>query len=75
VDREFLQADMEKGYMTWTNEEIFQCFKPVIDRAIKLIGNQITAVRAQGKSLQVRSPTIHFVVLLVWESIRVTDEN
>lgn len=53
-DAEFPEADLEEGYMMFSNEEIYSCFDPVVDRTIELIENQIAAVRAQNKGLQVR---------------------
>ena len=60
IETEFPEAGIEEGYMTFTNEEILCCFKPVVDRILELINNQITAVVAQNKSLQVRSPSSFF---------------
>jgi hypothetical protein len=53
-EAEFPEADLEEGYMMFSNEEIYSCFDPVVDRTIELIENQIAAVRAQNKGLQVR---------------------
>jgi hypothetical protein len=39
--------------MTFTNEEILQCFEPVVNRILELVRNQIIAIQAQNRSLQV----------------------
>lgn len=54
LELEDLEADLEEGYMMFSKEEIRSCFDQVIDRAVELIENQITAVGAQNKKLQVR---------------------
>lgn len=41
--------------MTFTNEEILQCFEPVVARILELVRNQIIAIEAQHRLLQVRS--------------------
>lgn len=52
IELEDLEADIEEGYMMFSKEEIHSCFDQVIDRAVDLIENQITAVGAQNKKLQ-----------------------
>jgi actin-like ATPase involved in cell morphogenesis len=54
IEAEFPDAGIEEGYMTFTNEEILQCFEPVVNRILELVRNQIIAIQAQNRSLQVR---------------------
>lgn len=54
VEADFPEAGIEDGYMTFTNEEILQCFEPVVNRVIELVRNQIIAIQAQNRSLQVK---------------------
>lgn len=54
LEIEIPEADLEEGYMMFSDEEIHSCFDPVIERTMELIGDQVTAVRAQNKELQVR---------------------
>jgi hypothetical protein len=53
IEEEIPEADIEEGYMGWTNEEILQCFEPVINRIVELTQNQIIAVQAIGRQLKV----------------------
>jgi hypothetical protein len=53
IEADFPEADIEEGYMVWTNEEILQCFEPVINRILELTQNQIIAVQAIGRQLKV----------------------
>jgi len=53
IEADFAEAGIEDGYMTFTNEEILQCFEPVVNRILELVRNQIIAIQAQNKSLQV----------------------
>ena len=53
IEAEFPSADIEEGYMVWTNEEILRCFEPVINRILELTQNQIIAVNAVGRQLKV----------------------
>ncbi|KAI9829931.1 MAG: hypothetical protein M1819_005903 [Sarea resinae] len=53
IEAEFPEADIEEGYMTFTNEEILQCFEPVVNRILELVRNQIIAIQAQNRALQV----------------------
>lgn len=55
IEAEFPEAGIEEGYMTFTNEEILQCFEPVVNRILELVRNQIIAIQAQNRSLQVRA--------------------
>ncbi|CRG89013.1 hypothetical protein PISL3812_06048 [Talaromyces islandicus] len=52
LELDFPEADIEDGCITFTNEEIMQCFAPVIDRISELIRNQISVIQAQGRQLQ-----------------------
>ena len=64
IEAEFPEAGIEEGYMTFTNEEILQCFEPVVNRILELVRNQIIAIQAQNRILQVclfrSSPTPSF---------------
>ncbi|KAK8233568.1 hypothetical protein HDK90DRAFT_414961 [Phyllosticta capitalensis] len=51
IEAEFPEAGIEDGYMTFTNEEILQCFEPVVNRILELVRNQIIAIQAQNRSL------------------------
>lgn len=51
---DFPEADFEDGYMMFSEEEIYSCFDPVVDRTLELIEEQVTAVRGQNKELKVR---------------------
>ncbi|PHH65223.1 hypothetical protein CDD81_3082 [Ophiocordyceps australis] len=52
IEAEFPEAGIEEGYMTFTNEEILQCFEPVVNRILELVRNQIIAIQAQSRTLQ-----------------------
>lgn len=52
IESEYPEAGIEEGYMTFTNEEILQCFEPVVNRILELVRNQIIAIQAQSCSLQ-----------------------
>ena len=58
IEAEFPEAGIEEGYMTFTNEEILQCFEPVVNRILELVRNQIIAIQAQNRMLQVRLPPL-----------------
>src|SRR6478735_2822244 len=62
IEAEFPEAGIEEGYMTFTNEEILQCFEPVVNRILELVRNQIIAIQAQNRSLQVCA-TIEWTIL------------
>jgi hypothetical protein len=53
IEGDFLEAGIDEGYMTFTNQEILQTFEPVIDRILEMTRNQIHAVQSQNKTLQV----------------------
>ena len=50
------EPGIEDGYMIFTNEDILQCFEPVVNRIVELVRNQIDAIQAQNRNLQA-SPT------------------
>ncbi|KAL1978103.1 hypothetical protein VTN31DRAFT_962 [Thermomyces dupontii] len=52
IEADYPEADIEEGYMTFTNEEILQCFEPVVNRILELVRNQIIAIQAQNRTLQ-----------------------
>ncbi|EER26779.1 hypothetical protein D8B26_002800 [Coccidioides posadasii str. Silveira] len=52
IEADFPDAGIEDGYMTFTNEEILQCFEPVVNRILELVRNQIIAIQAQNRPLQ-----------------------
>jgi len=60
IEAEFPEAGIEEGYMTFSNEEILQCFEPVVNRILELVRNQIIAIQAQNRPLQVggRNPCL-----------------
>ncbi|KAH7009814.1 hypothetical protein EDB80DRAFT_414451 [Ilyonectria destructans] len=45
------EADIDEGYMVFTNDEIQKCFEPVIGRILELMKNQVLAVQSQYKTL------------------------
>ena len=53
IEAEFPEADIEAGYMTFTNDEIFQCFEPVVNRILELIRDQVIEIQAQNCMLKV----------------------
>jgi hypothetical protein len=55
IDAEFPEAGIEDGYMIFSNEEILQCFEPVMNRILELVRNQIIAIEAQNRPLKVSS--------------------
>lgn len=66
IEAEFPEAGIEEGYMTFTNEEILQCFEPVVNRILELVRNQIIAIQAQNRALQVsRNPAALTMVKLI----------
>ncbi|KAG5958550.1 hypothetical protein E4U57_001257 [Claviceps arundinis] len=52
IEAEFPDASIEEGYMTFDNDEILQCFDPVVARILELVRNQIIAIQAQERKLQ-----------------------
>lgn len=63
IEAEFPEAGIEEGYMVFTNEDILSCFQPVIDRIVELVRNQIIAVQAQNRVLQVSHFRINYLVV------------
>lgn len=55
IEADFPDAGIEEGYMTFMNEEILQCFEPVVNRILELVRNQIIAIQAQNRLIQVRA--------------------
>lgn len=53
IEAEFPEANIEEGFMTFSNDEILQCFDPVVNRILELVRNQIVAIQATNQSLQV----------------------
>ena len=53
IQVDYPEASIEDGYMMFTNEEIFHCFEPVVNRILELVRSQIIAIQAQHGSLQV----------------------
>lgn len=62
IEAEFPEAGIEEGYMTFTNEEILQCFEPVVNNILELVRNQIISIQAHNKSLQVIKLSIHLLI-------------
>ena len=54
IEAAFPEAGIEDGYMAFSNEEILQCFEPVVKRILELVRQQITAIQAVNRQLQVR---------------------
>lgn len=50
------EPGIEDGYVIFTNEDILQCFEPVVNRILELVRNQVDAIQAQNRNLQA-SPT------------------
>jgi hypothetical protein len=50
-ETEFPEADMEEGHMSFTNEEIMQCFDPVVNKIVETMNNQVDAIEAQNKKI------------------------
>ena len=53
IEIELPEASIEEGYMVFTNEEIQQCFEPVVNRILGLVRNQIDAIMELNQKLQV----------------------
>jgi len=52
IEKEYPDAGIEEGFMSFTNEEILQCFEPIVNRILELVRNQIIAIQAQNRQLQ-----------------------
>jgi len=53
IEAAFPAAGIEDGYMTFTNDEILQCFDPVVKRILELVRQQINAIQTANRQLQV----------------------
>ncbi|KAI5302178.1 hypothetical protein KEM56_000946, partial [Ascosphaera pollenicola] len=51
VETDYPAADIEEGYMNFSNDEILACFEPIVQQILDLVKNQIEMVQAQQKSL------------------------
>lgn len=51
-DVECEEADIISAYLVFPDAEITQCFTPLIERIMGLIGDQLGAIRAQGGVLR-----------------------
>jgi hypothetical protein len=49
----FPETELETGYITFTNNEILQCFEPVVNRVLELIRKQVEEVHALNGTLKV----------------------
>ena len=58
-EADFPEADIKEATMIWTNNEILECFEPVLKRIHELIKTQIDDVRAQNKVLEVSHHFLH----------------
>lgn len=55
IESEWPEADIDEGFMVFTNDEIQNCFEPVIERIMELVKSQVFAVQSQYKTLGVRN--------------------
>lgn len=53
VEEDFPDVGIEEGYMILTNDDILQCFEPVVNRILELIRSQIKKIQAQNGMLKV----------------------
>ncbi|KAJ3546014.1 hypothetical protein NM208_g2227 [Fusarium decemcellulare] len=53
IEADFLEANIEDGYMVFTNNEIISCFEPVIGRILEMLRHQMDEVWKTGRVLQV----------------------
>jgi hypothetical protein len=53
IETEYPEANIEEGYMIFTNEEILHCFSLVVSRILELVRNQIAAVQERNRQLEV----------------------
>lgn len=51
IESEWPEADIDEGFMVFTNDEIQNCFEPVIERIMELVKSQVFAVQSQYKTL------------------------
>ena len=66
LQADYPEAGIEDGYMMFTNEEILQCFEPVVNRVLELVRNQIITIQAQNVSLQVRFCFFFFFIFFIF---------
>ncbi|OJJ39983.1 hypothetical protein ASPWEDRAFT_33327 [Aspergillus wentii DTO 134E9] len=52
IEFDLAQAHLKGGSMVFTNEEVRQCFDPVVDRILRLITNQIQAADIQSRRIR-----------------------
>lgn len=52
VETDYPEAGVEEGYMSFTDAEILECYRPVVHRILELVKNQITAIQTQNRHLQ-----------------------
>ena len=64
IEAAFPEAGIDEGYMVFTNEDILSCFEPVVNRILELVRNQIIAIQAQNRTLQVSG-----IALISWFSL------
>ena len=57
IEAEFPEVPIKEGHIIFSNEEVFQCFEPVINRIVELVQDQILAIENQNCELQVGSLT------------------
>jgi len=53
IEVEFLEADIEEGYMWFTKEEMLSCFDPSVNQILGMIEEQISVTKLQKKVLKV----------------------
>lgn len=75
IEADFPEAGIEEGYMTFTNEEILQCFEPVVNRILELVRNQIIAIQAQNRSLQASTPSYSLFLAIFFGALILTNST
>lgn len=55
VETDYPAADIEDGFMSFTNDEILSCFQPIVHQILILVKDQINLVQQQNKTLTVSS--------------------
>lgn len=75
IETEWPEHGIEEGFMVYDNDEVLESFNPVVDRVIDLIKNQIVAVDATNRVLQVRQPSLwRCIQLISIQAIYITGE-
>lgn len=74
LDKDYPEAGIKEGYMMFTDQEIFECFKPVVDRVTELVRCQIARIQFENLHLQVWC-SIRFLFTLVEISDRLWYEE